>query len=352
MSLTENSIALLGGGGFIGSHLTKCLIESGGFQPICVDISELKLRRMLPFGGYTFHHCDVRKDFFKVSEIVESVDVVVDLIAYANPSLYLEMPLEVVRLNLFDNLRIAEMCIKSRKPLVQFSTCEVYGKSNGSGKPFREDDTDLILGPICKQRWIYSCAKQLLERMIYAWGEEGVLEYLIIRPFNFVGPEMDYVVEKEGQGKPRVFPEFISALLYGRPLKLVDGGKNRRTFTHIQDAVEGILLCLKLFSKFRNQIVNIGTPGNEISMHDLAYLMRSIYQGMTSVKFECPIQEIAGDLYYGEGYEDCDQRIPDATKLIEVGWMPRYNLERALRETIKYYVNTYTNDQQRSYAQL
>lgn len=97
----------------------------------------------------------------------------IDLVAYANPIIYLERPLEVVELNLFDNLKIVDYCVEYQLPLIQFSTCEIYGKTGGSTAPFSEDTTDLILGPVANHRWIYSCAKQLLERIIHARGLRG-----------------------------------------------------------------------------------------------------------------------------------------------------------------------------------
>ena len=97
--------------------------------------------------------------------------------ALANPGLYVKIPLEVFRLNFTENLKIAECCVKHNKRLIQFSTCEVYGKTvvsalNGqinnpedpSYATFSEDESQFILGPVNKHRWIYASAKQLLER--------------------------------------------------------------------------------------------------------------------------------------------------------------------------------------------
>ena len=75
-------------------------------------------------------------------------------------------PLEVVQLNFFDCLNVINACVKTKTRLIHFSTSEVYGKTAGSNEAFSEDNSDLILGPIKNQRWIYSCAKQLLDRMI------------------------------------------------------------------------------------------------------------------------------------------------------------------------------------------
>ena len=112
--------------------------------------------------------------------------------------------------------------------------------TGGRRATYSEDHSELICGPVTKQRWIYSAGKQLLERVIHAYGLEGQLDYAIIRPFNFIGPRFDYLVPAGNKGGPRVFAQFMSALLTGGPMYLVDGGEQRRSFTHIDDASRGL----------------------------------------------------------------------------------------------------------------
>ena len=100
------------------------------------------------------------------------------------------------------------------------------------------------MGPVQKQRWIYASSKQLLERIIYAHGLKGDLDYSIIRPFNFVGPRFDYLVPSGAKGGPRVFSHFMSAMFTGGPIYLVDGGGQHRCFTHIKDASEAFTAIL------------------------------------------------------------------------------------------------------------
>ena len=138
-----------------------------------------------------------------------------DLIAYANPSMYVTEPLEVFDLNFMQNLEIAKRCIAHRKRLIQYSSAEVYGKGTEGGA-YAEDSSDGVFGPVHKQRWIYATAKMLLERVLYAHGVAGDLECTLIRPFNFIGSRIDYLVPANAIGGPRVFPHFISALLTRR----------------------------------------------------------------------------------------------------------------------------------------
>jgi len=342
--MTENdsssvkSLCLLGAGGFIGSHLVRQLVSTQNYDITCIDLTDDRLRRLASHGSYRFIRCDVRESPQIVREAIESADVVVDLVAHANPSLYLEKPIEVVQLNLIENVRIAEMCMASGKWLIQFSTSEVYGKANGRELPFNEETSDLVVGPINKQRWIYSSAKQLLERMIYAWGADDRIDYTIVRPFNIIGPEMDYITPPGAKGKHRVFPEFMSALIFEKPLRLINGGNTRRCFTYIDDAIAAISAILHQPNAACKQIYNIGAPGNEVSIRDLANLMIELYHDITGRAPASRPEIISGESYYGKGYEDCDRRVPDISKIEALGWTPQTNLLDTIRESMIYYI--------------
>ena len=155
-------IALLGGGGFIGVHLALGLLRSGDYDVTVADIDRTKLDFLLDGSACKFVDCDIQKDDALAEDIIRSSDIIVDLIAYANPAVYLTHPLEVVQLNLFENLKIVNWCLTHRRRLIQFSTCEVYGKTGGRHAAFSEDESDCVLGTVCNHRWMYSCAKQML----------------------------------------------------------------------------------------------------------------------------------------------------------------------------------------------
>jgi UDP-apiose/xylose synthase len=337
------TIALFGGGGFIGSNLTRRLVNND-CDLIVVDIDSEKIDDLLPHDRIEYHEIDIREaeNDALCQRIVDRADTVVDLIAYANPQQYVDMPLDVVDLNYDKNMKIVEDCVETDTRLVQCSTCEVYGKlGNRTGEDvvFSEDTSDVVFGPVGQQRWIYASAKELLERVVHAHGEEHDLEFTIVRPFNFVGPEMDYIIESPDEGTPRVFASFMSALLYDHTMYLVDGGTNRRAFTYIDDAVDAIELIIENEdSQFTNESVNIGTPRNDVSIREFAHLMRDIYQDVSPDGTLPGIEEVSGEEFYGDGYEDCEQRVPDISKLEAAGWEPEYGLREALEETITYYV--------------
>lgn len=342
----------LGGAGFIGSHLTARLLREGHTVTV-VDKYPDKIQEWIGLESLRFVKEDIRKSDWGLIELVQEADVVIDLIAYANPGLYIKMPLEVFQLNFLENLKIAEVCVELKKRLIQFSTCEVYGKTpanflnghlfdsdNSMHATFSEDSTNLIMGPVGKHRWIYASAKQLLERVIHAYGLDKGLSYTIIRPFNFIGPKIDFLPSEES-GIPRVFSFFMDALLQGTPMKLVDGGKSRRCYTYIDDAIEAIYrICLNSNSVCNQQIFNIGSPQNEISIRQLAILMRKIYEKKFLADGDVlpEITEVSAEEFYGEGYEDSDRRIPDITKAqILLGWEPQWKLQESVLATMNYY---------------
>jgi UDP-apiose/xylose synthase len=339
------NITILGAGGFIGSHLVEHLLARGEHQVTGLDISDEKLNGARE-SGLTFHLADIRQAQGLVDDLIRRSDVVFDLIAYANPSLYVTSPVEVFDLNFMQNLRIAESCIRHGTRLVQFSSAEVYGKATDGGA-YNEETTDVVFGPVNKQRWIYATAKLLLDRVLYAHGVAGNLDYTIIRPFNFIGSRLDYLVPPGSTGGPRVFCHFLSALMGDGPMYLVDGGQVHRAFLHIADAMEAMQILLDHPDETRNQIYNVGNPDNNVTIRELAEMMLEAYEELTGQRPRSQLQDMSGEDFYGAGYEDSDRMPPDITKMLALGWRPRHDLWTTLRDAMGYYLEPDCHDRRR-----
>jgi UDP-apiose/xylose synthase len=328
-------ITILGAGGFIGSHLVEHLMQRAEHEIIGVDLEDAKLEGI---RGSNFRF--IRGDVHSVqTSLWKSADLVIDLIAYANPSIYVERPLDVFHTNFEANALVIEACIAHNCRLLQFSTSEVYGKAVDPVGTYAEDRTDLIYGPISKQRWIYAATKQLLERVIYAHGERGDLDYTIIRPFNFLGPRFDYLVPAGTTGGPRAFAHFMSALLTGGPIQLVDGGEQRRSFTDIRDATAAVSAMIDAGEAASGQIYNVGNPDNDVAIRELVDKMMQVYEELTGRAPTNEIRTISGEDFYGVGYEDMTRQPPDISKLQTLGWNPRFDLDTTLRHAMPAYID-------------
>jgi len=332
----DQTLGILGAGGFIGSNLVEFLVQETDHRVIGLDIADEKI--ITPEGErFTFHKADIRHEENLVNEMIRASDVVVDLVAYANPSLYIETPVDVFNLNFVHNLKVVEECVAQGKRIIQFSSAEVYGKAS-EGDRYYEDTTDSVFGPVDKPRWIYAMGKSLLERVIHGYGMRGDLDYTIIRPFNFIGPRFDYLVPPGSMGGPRVFAHYLSALLSGGPMYLVDGGEVHRAFLHVDDACRAFRILLEEEDAAHNGIFNIGNPESNVTIREFADLMVEIYKELTGHAPACERIEVSGEEFYGKGYEDSDRLPPDVSKLNALGWEPEFDLRDTLRDSIGYYL--------------
>ncbi|HPC86479.1 MAG TPA: NAD-dependent epimerase/dehydratase family protein, partial [Smithellaceae bacterium] len=196
----------------------------------------------------------------------------------------------------------------------------------------------LVVGPIRKERWIYSCCKQLLDRVIYGYGTRGHLEFTLFRPFNWIGPRLDSL-DTAKEGSSRVVTQFIAELLLKRPINLVDGGRQKRCFTYVDDGIAALMKILENQGNVcANQIINIGNPDNECSVKELAALLKKLFQEHPDHQGDSTysdIVEIPADIYYGKGYQDIYTRKPRIEKARTLlGWEPKIGLLESLRLTL------------------
>ena len=347
------NVLMLGCGGFIGGHLLDRILKATSFRVEGWDVESTKIAELLTNPKFKFvrrnFHLEAEQSSFR--EAIRKADVVINLAAICNPSQYNTEPLNVIRSNFINAYNIVDYCAEYGKWLIHFSTSEVYGRTISSyleGETYsspalfelEEDTTPMIMGPASNQRWCYAAAKQLMERYVFAHNLETDLPFTIVRPLNFFGPKMDFIPGREGEGVPRVLACFVTALLDGQPMQLVDQGKARRTIVSIHDAVTAIMCMLEKPERARNQIFNIGNRANEVTIKELALIMREIYASVSgnSDYLNHPIESVDSEDFYGPGYEDCDRRMPRLDKAERLlGWKPEVPLKAVLTETIEYY---------------
>ena len=329
-------ILILGVNGFIGNALTRRIIHTRDWEVFGMDLYSNKLEDSLGHPRFHFLEGDIAINKEWIEYHIRKCDVVLPLVAIATPMTYVKQPLRVFELDFEENLRIVRQCVKYGTRIIFPSTSEVYVMCPET--EFSEDDSTLVLGPIRKQRWIYSCSKQLLDRVIWAYGEAGQLRFSLFRPFNWIGPKLDDL-DAAKEGSSRVVTQFILNLLEREPIKLVDGGYQKRCFTYVEDGIDCLMKIIENPGGVADgQIFNIGNPANEASVKELALTLRELFQahpdhrhdGVYSEIVETPHME-----YYGKGYQDIISRTPSIAKARRLlDWDPQTDLITSLRTTL------------------
>lgn len=336
----KKSVLILGANGFIGSALSERLLDSGEYEVHGMDLRSNYIEHLLGRPGFHFDEGDIRIHREWIEYHIRKCDVVLPLVAIATPIEYTRNPLGVFELDFEENLRIVRYCVKYNKRIVFPSTSEVYGMCDD--EEFDEDNSRLILGPIRMQRWIYSCCKQLLDRVIWAYGQKQGLKFTLFRPFNWIGPRLDTLTSAR-IGSSRAITQLILNLVEGTPILLIDGGFQKRCFTDISEGVECLFRIIRDKDDVCNgRIVNIGNPDNEASIRDLAeMLLRKFNEHPLRSKFPpfAGFREIESGSYYGSGYQDVEHRRPsirNARRLL--GWTPIVGLERSVEQTLDFFL--------------
>jgi UDP-glucose 4-epimerase len=311
-----------GGAGFIGSHLAEALLRRGGRVYVIDDLSTGSMENLQHLKGEQKFRYVIDSVLNKslMAELVDEADVIFHLAAAVGVRLIVESPVRTIETNIKGMEIVLEVAAKKKKPVVVFSTSEVYGKSDGT--KFSETD-DSVLGPSSKARWSYAASKLLDEFLALAYYKERKLPVIIIRLFNTVGPRQ---TGRYGM----VIPRFVQQALRVEPITVFGDGKQPRTFTHVKDTVWAIVKLAEHETAF-GEVFNVG--GNEeISIERLAYLVRDLLRSSSAITY------VPYDEAYEEGFEDMRKRVPDITKVRNlIGYEPRRSLQDMILDVAEYY---------------
>lgn len=317
-------VLITGGAGFIGSHLSERHLNMGDEVAIIDNLSTGSIENIQHIEDN--QHCRVViDDVLNVEvmrELVGECDLIYHLAAAVGVNFIIENPLTSLISNIRGTEIILELANEKKKRVVLASTSEIYGKKNGH-VPFTEN-SDRMLGPTTVLRWNYSTSKAVDELFALAYWREKRLPCVIVRPFNVIGP-------RQSGHYGMVAPRFVKQALLGHPITVYGDGEQRRCWTYIDDALDG-LVALATSDASVGEIFNLGSHF-ETSIKDLAYKVKELTSSDSEIEF------VPYDQAWPKGtYEDLMYRAPDLTKIRNcVDYNPKVDLDGALREIIKYY---------------
>ena len=334
-----HKILILGVNGFIGHHLSQQLVAATDWEIYGMDMQTDRITDLLSEKRFHFFEGDITINREWIEYHIKKCDTVLPLVAIATPATYVREPLRVFELDFEANLPIVRACVRYRKRVVFPSTSEVYGMCRDD--EFDPEASELVLGPIGKPRWIYACAKQLMDRVIHAYGMQEGLDYTLFRPFNWIGAGLDSINTAK-EGSSRVITQFLGHIVRGEPIKLVDGGTQKRAFTYIDDGIAALLRIIENPGGVASgRIYNIGNPANNFSVRELATMMLDLartYPEYRDLAANVEIVETTADEYYGKGYQDVQNRVPKIDNTCdELDWQPRVAMDEALKRIFDAY---------------
>lgn len=292
---------LLGGAGFIGTHLAKRLIKDGHE----VTIIDSLVTSKKPDFEVKFIQADIRNAV--LDELIQETDVIYFLAGSVGVAHIDKHPKATLDNNLGLMQKLIPLFEHYKKPVIFSSTSEVYGEG-----PFCEDN-NLSIGPPTKLRWAYACAKLMTEFSISACS----FPYVIFRFFNVVGPGQlgDYGM---------VLPRFINAAKNNEDLVVYGTGQQVRSFCHVDDAVE----YMRRLETTYGEIFNLGA-GEPITILELAQRVIKLSNSTSKIKMVSYKEEFSNQ------HGDIIKRLPNLTKLKYFsGYLPAHDTDSIIKDML------------------
>ncbi|MCD6499379.1 MAG: NAD-dependent epimerase/dehydratase family protein [Deltaproteobacteria bacterium] len=307
-------ILITGGAGFIGSHLVERL--AGPNQIVILDNFA---RDALTASGLADRpevqvvRGDVM-DRASVQAAMENCDTVIHLASIAGVDTVIRSPVRTMEVGLLGTANVLREAVRLGhiKRFVDLSTSEVFGRY-----AYKVSEGDVThLGVVGEARWTYAVAKLATEHLAMCYQREQGLPAVSVRPFNVFG------ARQVGEG---AIHNFIVRALRDEPILIHNDGSQIRSWCHVDDLVEGLLLALSR-PQAVGQVFNIGNPRSTLTIYALAKEIVRICGSKSQIRF------IPWD------YPDVELRIPSIVKARKLlGFEPKVDLDEGLKRTIEWY---------------
>jgi UDP-glucuronate decarboxylase len=303
-------ILLTGAAGFLGSHLSKKLIDNNHEVVGLDDLSTGLVKNIEPLLNhpkYSFIEHDVRIPF-KVK-----VDAILNFACPASPVDYQKDPVRTIETSILGIINLLHLANETGAKIIQASTSEVYGD------PLQSPQKETYWGNVnpIGIRSCYDEGKRAAETLCFDYIRQYNLDARVIRIFNTYGPNM---ATRDG----RVVSNFIVQAINGEPISVYGEGEQTRSFCYVSDLVEGVYRVLML-DKNPQSPINLGNP-NEFKVIELANIIKELTRSNSEI------------INYSLPDDDPKQRCPDISLArTTLKWEPTVNLVEGLEKTIKYF---------------
>jgi dTDP-glucose 4,6-dehydratase len=306
----KKTAVVLGGAGFLGSHLSDLLIGDG-WKVTVID-------NLITGNPANIAHLEANPDFrFINHDISKHIDLdgdvhmIYNLASPASPIDYLEMPIQTLKVGALGTHNALGLAKAKGARFLLASTSEIYGDPLVHPQPETYWGNVNTIGP----RGVYDEAKRFAESITMAYHRFHGVETRIVRIFNTYGPRMR---PKDG----RVVPAFCCQALRDEPLSVFGDGSQTRSFCYVADLVRGIYA---LAQSDYSDPVNIGNP-SEMNVLQFAEKIISFCDSKSDIAYQpLPV-------------DDPKIRKPDIARAKEVlGWEPEYDLDQGLKHTVAYF---------------
>jgi UDP-glucuronate decarboxylase len=308
--LLAKRILITGGAGFLGSHLSDCLIEAG-HEVLCVDNfytgRRENIAHLLQHPRFELLRHDVSFPLY-----VE-VDAIYNLACPASPIHYQRDPVQTTKTSVLGAINMLGLAKRLNVPIMQASTSEVYGDPTVHPQP---EEYWGNVNPI-GMRSCYDEGKRAAETLFFDYRRQHDLPIKVVRIFNTYGPRMD-------PADGRVVSNFIVQALKGETITIFGDGSQTRSFCYVDDLIRGFMLIMDTPRDVTGPF-NVGNP-NEFTIKQLAELVVA----KTGSKSKIDYLPLPSD--------DPKQRQPDITQATSVlNWNPTVELDQGLDDTIAYF---------------
>ncbi len=271
-----SNLLVLGGAGFVGSHLCERLVGEG-HHVTCVDNlatgSLANVQHLMNTNRFSM----VQSDVVKPMTFSQKFDQIYNLACPASPAAYQADPIGTVKTNVLGAMNVLELAREQRAPVFQASTSEVYG--DPLHHPQREGDWGNVnpIGP----RACYDEGKRCAETLFFDYHRVHGVAIRIARIFNTYGPRM-------ALNDGRVVSNFIVAALQNKPITVYGTGVQTRSFCYVDDMVDGIIHFMNAPDDVTGPI-NLGNP-EEFTVKEFAELVHEAHR----LSFEDCLFAVAG----------------------------------------------------------